>query len=61
MNQEFSQLDWYDMQGKLMASRVIMPHENVFQLDVSDWSNGLYVMRIKATNGIIQKKIKVVR
>ena len=61
MNQEFSQLDWYDMQGKLMASRVIVPHENVFKLDVSDWSNGLYVMRIKATNRIIQKKIKVVR
>lgn len=45
------QLDWYNCQGSIIFSKVLeTPKAQTFQIDISSWSEGIYILKIKNTN-----------
>ncbi len=57
----FARIEWFDMRGKLMASKEIAPHLYSLKMDVSDWPGGMYLMTIQSSSAVIQRKMKVSR
>jgi hypothetical protein len=48
VNAENMPLDFYTIQG--IYVKTIIPDSNNYQIDISDWKNGLYVIRNKSHN-----------
>jgi hypothetical protein len=48
-----------DWQGRSIIKRSIEGHQYNDQLDLSDLSSGLYLLRINTSNGVMMKKLVV--
>jgi hypothetical protein len=54
------QVDIYDLTGNLVASHTQLTQKH-FSPNISNLRNGLYVLRITTSDGVVSKKFEVVR
>jgi hypothetical protein len=54
------QVDIYDLTGSLVSSHTQLSEKH-FSTDISNLRNGLYVLRITTTDGVVSKKFEVVK
>jgi hypothetical protein len=55
-----SQVDIYDLTGSLVASHTQLTQKH-FSPDITSLRNGLYILRITTSDGVVSKKFEVVR
>jgi len=61
MNPDACQLEFYDLNGRLIDNRIKMSSEKMIQLDVSSWTKGMYFVILFSSNRMIEKRKIIIK